>query len=95
MSLQSSLLPPAITLRAYAPTTDLTMSTLPAGNTRSGPAMRASAGNPRTEPAPVRFVIIALAVTFLSVFVVLPGLRTGSRDACIIRVGTVAGAIST
>src|SRR5205807_714839 len=29
-------------------------------------------GNPKTEPGPIRFVIIALAVTFLSVFVVLP-----------------------
>ena len=28
--------------------------------------------NLRTEPGPVRFIIIALAVTFLSVFVVLP-----------------------
>ena len=28
--------------------------------------------NLRTEPGPVRFVIIALAVSFLTVFVVLP-----------------------
>ncbi len=26
----------------------------------------------RTEPRPVRFVVIAIAVTFLTVFVVLP-----------------------
>jgi sulfate transport system permease protein len=33
---------------------------------------RAARRNPRTEPGPVRWLIIASAVTFLSVFVVLP-----------------------
>jgi sulfate transport system permease protein len=32
----------------------------------------AARNNPRTEPGPIRFAIIAIAVTFLTVFVVLP-----------------------
>src|SRR5207302_42982 len=45
---------------------------LPNGSEIARPRAIASAGNPRTEPAPVRFIIVALAITFLSVFVVLP-----------------------
>ena len=62
---------PATGLRAYAPTADLTISPLPSREARARLAGRAPE-NLRTEPGPVRFIIIALAVTFLSVFVVLP-----------------------
>jgi sulfate transport system permease protein len=60
-------------LRAYAPAADLDVVS-PASRkevARIAPGDPRTA-NPRTEPGPIRFVIIALAVTFLSVFVVLP-----------------------
>ena len=69
MSTQSSVVTSTTELRAYAPTADLTV---PSRKERARPLAEASVGNPRTEPAPVRFIIIALAITFLSVFVVLP-----------------------
>jgi sulfate/thiosulfate transport system permease protein len=59
----------------------MTMETsLPQLRTAPGPGLasatrampRAARRNPRTEPGPVRWLIIAAAVTFLSVFVVLP-----------------------
>src|SRR6478609_7130884 len=69
MSTQSSFVTSATELRAYAPAADLTVSSRKAP---ARPLASASAGNPRTEPGPVRFIIIALSITFLSVFVVLP-----------------------
>ena len=72
MSLQSSLVTPATELRAYGSSADIAISSSSVGRERVRPIANAAAGNPRTEPGPVRFIIIALAVTFLSVFVVLP-----------------------
>ena len=43
-----------------------------AGSKRDSAAARSTRRDPRTEPAPVRWLIIGLAVAFLSVFVVLP-----------------------
>ena len=60
-------------LRAYAPdggSRDCRRC-LPA-SARAAVAVRHAPDNLRTEPGPIRFVIIALAVTFLTVFVVLP-----------------------
>ena len=56
----------------YAPSTGLSGAAQAsnAGKDRARPMP--SAGSLRTEPGPVRLVIIAIAVTFLSVFVVLP-----------------------
>ena len=72
MSTQSSFVTPATPLRAYASTADLTIS--PPSHRRASGRSRAVASpkDLRSEPGPVRFVIIALAVTFLTVFVVLP-----------------------
>jgi sulfate transport system permease protein len=39
---------------------------------RTAPRERLENRDPRTEPGPVRWIIIAIAVTFLSIFVVLP-----------------------
>ena len=72
MSTQSNVATVATELRAYAPTADLTVSPLSSRNERARPLAGSAAGNPRTEPGPVRLIIIALAITFLSVFVVLP-----------------------
>jgi len=69
MSTQSSFVTPATPLRAYASTADLAIS--PPSHRDDARAV-ASPKDLRTEPAPVRFIIIALAVTFLTVFVVLP-----------------------
>ena len=72
MSTQSGLVTAATELRAYAPATDLSMAS-PASRAASARARPLeSRRDLRTEPGPIRFVIIALAVTFLSVFVVLP-----------------------
>ena len=59
------------TLQVYAPTADLA---IPAAAREADDRARAVASpkDLRTEPGPVRFIIIALAVTFLTVFVVLP-----------------------
>ena len=71
MSTQSSFVTSATELRAYAPAADLTIaSPLPGRQARV--ATGTSPENLRTEPGPIRFVIIAIAVTFLTVFVVLP-----------------------
>jgi sulfate transport system permease protein len=59
-------------LRSYAPATDVSVAA-PAPQldiARAGPV--AAGRNPRTEPGPIRFIIIALAIAFLSIFVVLP-----------------------
>ena len=71
MSTQSSLVTSAPPLRAYAPAADLDIAP-PSAREASDRARSLSPKNLRTEPGPVRFVIIALAVTFLTVFVVLP-----------------------
>src|SRR6202034_2735483 len=42
------------------------------GEAASAPPLYAARDDLRTEPGPVRFVIIAIAVLFLTVFVVLP-----------------------
>ena len=72
MSTQTSFVTPATPLRAYASTADLAIS--PPSHREAGDRARAVATpkDLRTEPGPVRFVIIALAVSFLTVFVVLP-----------------------
>ena len=71
MSTQSSFVTPAPP-RAYASTADLAIS--PPSQRETGERARAVASpkDLRTEPGPVRFVIIALAISFLTVFVVLP-----------------------
>lgn len=72
MSTQSGLVTAATELRAYAPAADLSIAS-PASRDASARARPlASRRDLRTEPGPIRFIIIALAVTFLSVFVVLP-----------------------
>src|SRR4051794_20745520 len=72
MSTQSSFVTSATELRAYAPAADLAMAS-PLSRKASAPSRPAiSPENLHTEPRPIRFVIIALAVTFLTVFVVLP-----------------------
>jgi sulfate transport system permease protein len=65
-------LAPVTELRTYASTADIVIASPPSGRERTRPLAGSAVGNPRTEPGPVRFIIIALAVTFLSVFVVLP-----------------------
>ena len=72
MSTQTSFVTPATPLRAYASTADLAIS--PPSRSEANDRARAVASpkDLRTEPAPVRFVVVALAVTFLTVFVVLP-----------------------
>jgi sulfate transport system permease protein len=71
MTMQSGLATSPTQLRAYAPTADLITS---APSSRKDERVRpiVSRRDSRTEPGPVRLVIIALAVTFLTVFVVLP-----------------------
>ena len=72
MSMQTGLATSTTQLRTYAPATDVSVAApaprLEIARGRSSAVRQ----NPRTEPGPIRFVIIALAVTFLSVFVVLP-----------------------
>jgi sulfate/thiosulfate transport system permease protein len=72
MSTQSSFVTPATPLRAYASTADLAISPPSHREADDGARALASPKDLRTEPAPVRFIIIALAVSFLTVFVVLP-----------------------
>jgi len=72
MSTQSSFVTSATELRAYAPAADPSLAS-PASRAAGAHARPlASRRDLRTEPGPIRFIIIALAVTFLSVFVVLP-----------------------
>ncbi len=72
MSTESSFVTSATELRAYAPAADLSIASPAsrAADARARPL--ASRRDLRTEPGPIRFVIIGLAITFLSVFVVLP-----------------------
>ena len=72
MSMQTGLATTDTELRSYAPAADGSVAA-PAPRleiTRAQPVK--AQRNLRTEPGPIRFIIIALAVTFLSVFVVLP-----------------------
>ena len=72
MSTPSSLATAATELRAYAPAADLSVATRSPGRVSDGAQTATSRQDLRTEPGPVRFVIITLAITFLTVFVVLP-----------------------
>jgi sulfate transport system permease protein len=72
MSTETSFVTPASPLRAYAPTADLANSSPSHREAADRARAIVSPKDLRTEPGPVRFVIIALAVTFLTVFVVLP-----------------------
>ncbi|HAQ81073.1 MAG: sulfate ABC transporter permease subunit CysW [Bradyrhizobium sp. PARBB1] len=70
--MQTGLATSTTQLRSYAPATDVSVAA-PAPQldiARAGPV--AAGRNPRTEPGPIRFIIIALAIAFLSIFVVLP-----------------------
>ena len=72
MSTQSGLATSTTQLRVYAPAADLAVAPPSTRVTSLRPLAVTSPQNLRTEPGPVRFVVIALAVTFLTVFVVLP-----------------------
>ena len=72
MSTETSFVTPARPLRAYASTADLAISPPSHRDADDRASAVASPKDLRTEPAPVRFIIIALAVSFLTVFVVLP-----------------------
>ena len=72
MSTQSGLATSTTQLRAYAPAADLAVAPPSTCVTSLRPRAVTSPQNLRTEPGPIRFIIIALAVTFLTVFVVLP-----------------------
>ncbi|UFX44566.1 sulfate ABC transporter permease subunit CysW [Bradyrhizobium sp. 41S5] len=72
MSMQTGLATSTTQLRTYAPATDVSVAA-PAPRlaiARAEPV--AARRNPRTEPGPIRLIIIALAIAFLSIFVVLP-----------------------
>ena len=72
MSTQSGLATSTTQLRAYAPAADLAVAPPSTCVTSLRPRAVTSPQNLRTEPGPIRFIIIALAITFLTVFVVLP-----------------------
>ena len=72
MSTQSGLATSTTQLRVYAPAADLAVAPPSTRVTSLRPLAVTSPQNLRTEPGPVRFVVIALAMTFLTVFVVLP-----------------------
>ena len=72
MSTESSFVTSATELRAYAPAADLSIASPVARASGDRARPLASRRDLRTEPSPIRYIIIALAVTFLSVFVVLP-----------------------
>ncbi|QOZ37639.1 sulfate ABC transporter permease subunit CysW [Bradyrhizobium sp. CCBAU 53421] len=70
--MQTGLATSTTQLRTYAPATDVSVAA-PAPRLEIARAEPVAARrNPRTEPGPIRLIIIALAITFLSVFVVLP-----------------------
>src|SRR5438105_2727938 len=71
MSMQSGLATSAAELRSYESSADIAIPALPSRE-RARPVAGPRAENPRTEPGLVRFIIISLAIAFLSVFVVLP-----------------------
>jgi sulfate/thiosulfate transport system permease protein len=71
MTIESNLVAASTHARAYAPTVELSIPS--AYRRKRAPARPiGSPQNLRTEPGPIRFLIIALAVTFLTIFVVLP-----------------------
>src|SRR5688500_14142386 len=72
MSTQSSFVTPAPPPGAYASRADIAISRPSHREADDRAGAVASPKDLRTEPAPVRFIIIALAVSFLTVFVVLP-----------------------
>ena len=72
MSTQSGLATSTTQLRAYTAAADLAVAPPSTRVTSPRPLAVTSPQNLRTEPGPVRFVVIALAMTFLTVFVVLP-----------------------
>jgi len=72
MSMQTGLATSTTQLRTYAPATDVSVAA-PAPRLEIARAEPVAARrNPRTEPGPIRLIIIALAIAFLSIFVVLP-----------------------
>ena len=79
MSTQTSFVTRAASLPAYASTADLAIS--PPAIHESPPAIHeisdrarriAASRNLLNEPRPIRFIIVALAISFLTIFVVLP-----------------------
>jgi sulfate transport system permease protein len=72
MPTQSTLVTSATQLRAYAPTADLNVSAPPSRQRGGSPRPGTAPDDLRNEPGPIRWIIIALAITFVSVFVVLP-----------------------
>jgi len=72
MSTETSFVTPASPMRAYTATADLAISP-PAIHEVSDRALRiAVARDLLNEPRPIRFIIVALAISFLTIFVVLP-----------------------
>jgi sulfate/thiosulfate transport system permease protein len=72
MSTETGFVTPARPTRAYAATADLSISP-PTIHEVSDRALRiAAARDLLNEPRPVRFIIVALAISFLTIFVVLP-----------------------
>jgi len=72
MSTQTSFLTPARPMRADTATADLAISP-PAIHEVSDRAFRiAAARDLLNEPRPIRIIIVALAISFLTIFVVLP-----------------------
>lgn len=72
MSMQTGLATSTPQLRTYPVATDVSVAA-PAPLREIARVEPSSAQrNLRTEPGPIRFIIIALAIAFLSVFVVLP-----------------------
>lgn len=59
-------------MRGYAPAADVSVAAPSPRRQSARPLPIAAPRDLRTEPGPIRFIIIALAVTFLSIFVVLP-----------------------
>src|ERR1043166_856181 len=72
MTTETSFVTPASPMRAYTATADLAISP-PAIHEVSDRAFRiAVARDLLNEPRPIRFIIVALAISFLTIFVVLP-----------------------
>src|SRR5918912_1504073 len=72
MSTQTSFVTPASPMQAYASTADLVIVPPAIREANERARRMAASRNLRSEPGPIRFIIIALAVSFLTVFVVLP-----------------------
>ena len=89
MSMQTGLATSTTQLRSYAPATDVSVAA-PAPQldiARAGPV--AAGRNPRTEPGPIRFIIIALAI----LLVVGPDVIFGLSAAILF--GAIIGTFST